>query len=317
MSRPRREDITSVRWLQDWSHTIRTNPHAERTITQSLRPIRREDGFWAADLHRLVASTISFCFDAEEFVGIVTAAGDSPTGIPLPPLPFRRVMIEATRNGKAASLVAATPDGLVPAPLYNDDDPGTETVAIEFALIFEETPGARWNCLLYSWTAKHPDDPRISGGVPIDFGITTKGVLWERPPASDPEAPEEEERDDEFVMTVRGLCVDAIHAIHARSVNHFELSGARQFKRGYERSYQQRPPSVYFVDTSQAGENHSTGSGLREYSCRWLVRGHYRHTPHGGLLHPVTGQRSTWVRPHVKGPVGAPWKGRPVHLVTP
>lgn len=322
---PRREDLTSIRWLNDWATTARMNPSSERIISDSLQPLRQTaDAWWPTDMHKLVASTISFCFDAPELEGILASCEDSPTGLPLPPLPFKRILIEAVRDGQAASLFSAgwthgTDDiSEHAATPYDDTD---QDVALEFALIFEETPGSRWNILVWTWYAEIPHDAETlgigrqvpadaSGGLPLAFGLTPDGAVYQPDPVADLEP-----ADDALAQLIRGLCVDAVHAIHARTVRRLELLGHRQFRRGFERSYKSRPPQVYFVDVGGSGETHAGGVSNREYHFRWLVRGHYRHTDGGRLLHPVTGQQATWVRPHVKGPVGAPWKGRPVHLV--
>ena len=39
--------------------------------------------------------------------------------------------------------------------------------------------------------------------------------------------------------------------------------------------------------------------GSVEWSCRWLVRGHWRQQPHGPGRRQV---RPVWILPHVKGP---------------
>jgi hypothetical protein len=41
-----------------------------------------------------------------------------------------------------------------------------------------------------------------------------------------------------------------------------------------------------------------------DWTCTWLVRGHYRKAPHGGTF--SDGREQTWVRPHLKGPDGLP-----------
>jgi hypothetical protein len=48
------------------------------------------------------------------------------------------------------------------------------------------------------------------------------------------------------------------------------------------------------------------GDAGREYSCRWVVRGHWRNQPWGPNR---SLRRPTWVLPHVKGPDGAPLRG--------
>lgn len=41
-----------------------------------------------------------------------------------------------------------------------------------------------------------------------------------------------------------------------------------------------------------------------DWTCTWIVRGHYRKAPHGGTF--ADGRETTWVRPYLKGPDGAP-----------
>ena len=50
---------------------------------------------------------------------------------------------------------------------------------------------------------------------------------------------------------------------------------------------------------------HAPGGGHRtvDWSCSWLVRGHWRHAPHGAYK---DGRTRTWVRPYIKGPDGLP-----------
>jgi hypothetical protein len=47
-----------------------------------------------------------------------------------------------------------------------------------------------------------------------------------------------------------------------------------------------------------------------DWSCTWLVRGHYRKAPHGGTY--ADGRDETWVRPHIKGPDGLPLRARDI-----
>jgi hypothetical protein len=41
-----------------------------------------------------------------------------------------------------------------------------------------------------------------------------------------------------------------------------------------------------------------------DWTCSWLVRGHYRKAPHDGTF--SDGRTETWVRPYIKGPDGLP-----------
>jgi hypothetical protein len=41
-----------------------------------------------------------------------------------------------------------------------------------------------------------------------------------------------------------------------------------------------------------------------DWSCSWLVRGHYRQAPHNGTF--SDGRTQTWIKPYIKGPDGLP-----------
>lgn len=43
-----------------------------------------------------------------------------------------------------------------------------------------------------------------------------------------------------------------------------------------------------------------------DWTCTWLVRGHPRRAPHGGTF--ADGREETWVKPHIKGPDGLPFR---------
>lgn len=43
-----------------------------------------------------------------------------------------------------------------------------------------------------------------------------------------------------------------------------------------------------------------------DWACTWLVRGHPRVAPHGGTF--ADGRTETWVKPHIKGPEGMPFR---------
>lgn len=47
-----------------------------------------------------------------------------------------------------------------------------------------------------------------------------------------------------------------------------------------------------------------------DWSCTWIVRGHWRHAPDHGTF--ADGRTRTWVKPYLKGPDGAPLKASDV-----
>lgn len=73
-------------------------------------------------------------------------------------------------------------------------------------------------------------------------------------------------------------------------------------------------PQIYTIRIGAIGDSDPNATSERNYRHRWLVRGHYRRHQNGQHLVPGKGQ-CAWVRPYVKGPEGAPWKGRPVYQV--
>lgn len=100
------------------------------------------------------------------------------------------------------------------------------------------------------------------------------------------------------------LPVICAHLLDARGVKATEVKFPRPQRRRYERAWGKVPPRVYRVEIGGSEESHHPGSSDRTYSCRWLVRGHWRNFDDG---------RKSWVRPYVKGPKNAPWRGRPVY----
>lgn len=81
--------------------------------------------------------------------------------------------------------------------------------------------------------------------------------------------------------------------------------GDRRTRRRWARGLGWKPPTIYHLDIG--GSHEATAEeGGRVYTCRWLVRGHWRHAGPEGR---------TWIRPYIKGPVGAPFKGRPTYTV--
>ena len=100
------------------------------------------------------------------------------------------------------------------------------------------------------------------------------------------------------------FAISLVQIIDVLGARHVQLDVPRPHRRAHERRFGLPHPQVYFVDLRQAGEK-KAGAGGHQYNHRWLVRGHWRHLPSG---------RRTWVRPYVKGPAGAPWRGRPVYV---
>lgn len=80
-----------------------------------------------------------------------------------------------------------------------------------------------------------------------------------------------------------------------------EMPGRQGRKRAANLRWQQT--HVVRLRRSRHGEPEG-GHRAVDWSCSWLVRGHWRKAPHGGTY--KDGRSRTWIKPHIKGPDGAP-----------
>lgn len=81
----------------------------------------------------------------------------------------------------------------------------------------------------------------------------------------------------------------------------------RPNRAGRKRAAALRPdPEVKVITLRRPahGEKPVVGHQHVDWSCSWLVRGHWRHAPHGG--HYADGRTRTWIKPYIKGPDGMP-----------
>jgi hypothetical protein len=102
-----------------------------------------------------------------------------------------------------------------------------------------------------------------------------------------------------------------VHVLHTLGAKTSDYSIPRSQRRRFERRFGYEHPKFYRVDL-RGSDSEKSGISDWHYRHRWLVRGHYRLSEAG--LHNVPGKGlCTWVRPYVKGPAGAPWKGRAVY----
>jgi len=118
-------------------------------------------------------------------------------------------------------------------------------------------------------------------------------------------------------VPIRNLAVGGVHLITARNVPVEDVVLPRpQRKRLLREGVLRAQPRVYFVNLAASGEHGASYGGGREYHCRWLVRGHWRHIDGGRRFCTCCDppQIASWVDPYVKGPTGAPWKGRQVRV---
>ena len=78
--------------------------------------------------------------------------------------------------------------------------------------------------------------------------------------------------------------------------------GRQGLKRARDLKYQQ----VHVVQLRRTARRSEGPPRKVDWSCCWLVRGHPRAAPHGGTF--SDGRTSTWVKPYIKGPEGAPFR---------
>lgn len=103
------------------------------------------------------------------------------------------------------------------------------------------------------------------------------------------------------------LTILLVELLSAYGVHLDEMPVARPRRREFERRFRAKHPTVYRVALT-AGRSESRGNGKRKYTCRWMVRGHWRTYASGVRI---------WVRAHVKGPSDAPWRGKPLYMNPP
>lgn len=250
--------------------------------------------------------------------------GAMPEHDELPPLPFQRMAYDAL-DGRGGDPQFASPlfafkhvrdDGDMYAHTL-DDLQAQDAHTVNCMTVFEIQQGQLWDAIL--------DVTRIRNGQSTLFGfhITPGGhtadydalfLRW----ASEYGHEKAEEMlwfDKQLGTLVWGTAVTAAHLITASNVINRRILPVRQQRREWQRQrYGPVEPRIYRVDIVEAPEVRD-GHTDREYHVRWMVRGHYRHTAHGDYKHPRTGAPATWVKAYVKGPAGAPWKGRPKHVM--
>lgn len=271
-----------------------------------------------------------FLLDPEEVEG---AFGQPAPVMELPPLPFPRVVIEghSWRAGQmpmfrgerhdldymevesgSRSANYREEDGRVYVGMSDElaeDFPG-EYLYMDMLVISELEPGQTWDVGMgYHFGGE--DGARLFDTGEFLFStdrVTPEGI-----------AGKEKLRVDNPVFDkvsefVRSIAVTAAHLIVADRVPRREVVLPRAQRKHLRRVARlEEQPQIYFVDIAAAGEEREPGVSDREYRHRWLVSGHWRLNAGGKTFVRHKGGVCSWVRPYVKGPPGAPWKGRPVH----
>lgn len=290
----------------------------------------------------MTRASVLFVVDHEEFaqaVGSSQAADGAPLTPELPPLPYPRIAVECAED---ATWALGTPGG------------GEHAADLELFAINETEQGERWAVALLVRNAISDNEQlevmrraqlaantraatellaeeygqRVllfellrDGTVIVFGGVDLKGTpppyegmtpsqldAWAAQATAAGVHPVERrhEPDDPFAVATRTWPIEFAHLVNARGVNVGEVIVPRGQRRRFQRKRLVHP-RVYFVVIGGEDDDERQGHSEREYHCRWLVRGHWRRFKSG---------ERTWVRPYIKGPAGAPWRGRPVYVTT-
>jgi hypothetical protein len=87
----------------------------------------------------------------------------------------------------------------------------------------------------------------------------------------------------------------------AGGVHFVEEVPPRPTRRRYQRSGKPCPPRQVLIIGNPSRPSNSTGDVDVDWSCRWWVRGHWRHLKN----------KKIWIKAYVKGPAGKPWREPP------
>lgn len=241
----------------------------------------------------------------------------------LPPLPFPRMWLEiANMDDEEARFV---------------DFDGHYCQFLGFA-IREVTAYEEWDIFVPMWdfpTAKAAvqsairDDPSVADTLVDPYRLTVcREFQLKRDPKvgkvgiamAQTELDQFQNLQDDGTITTQWAAIanglatfpeTLINLLHTLGVVHEPLLIPRPRRREFRRRHGVEHPNFYWVHVRSTTDP-EPGKGDRQFRHRWLVRGHYRK--HVAGTHTVPGKGvCTWVRPYVKGPEGAPWKGRPIY----
>jgi hypothetical protein len=332
-------------------------PTDEAHVTRALDPLHvRKDAFTDAQtvetaLTALLRSAGAFVLDAYNVWEVINS-GAPPEMDVLPPLPFKRVWIEAQLDGQPTSYAGLT-GSRFGGPIF-----------IRGVGIIEHEPRKEWTvilpCALPSivgkddsyWDAMKLRTPGagtdldqetfsltgelVTGTVPrglvipMGFRMTPAGIVSKLPGERGMDEAHGDEWKAIINQAMRQIIVNAAHLITARNVPHHEVVIPRAQRKRAARAgnfvYQSRlatAPKIYYVDLNASGEI-KPGTGDREYRHRWLVAGHWMHMPPGKIgkdlctcwRHRDKPLSASFREAYVKGPPGAPWMGKPIHTDT-
>jgi hypothetical protein len=244
----------------------------------------------------------------------------------LPPLPYKRIAVESIE------------DQCFPV---RDRDSDRLLYEIEAFTIIEEHQGLSWIVSTYlklgdstldlgpgDWVSivgkeKGDEVAAIAFRLTADGKVTTltgSDGSWEDYSEHESGGPFE---------ALRRIVIEAVHLITARGVTRTEYPVPRAERRNFTRSQKRyEHPKLYVVKIGgEVRKPSEPGESGRVYRVRWMQQGHWRRFEHRGgkvqlpegTLHPLIPDKivlsKTWIGSQIKGPPGAPWKGRPVYHV--
>lgn len=302
-------------------------PVAEEIVSLAKDPLYRakfqlsDDDFERAERgieHREKVSTILrtgglFVFSKDDIPPIDGSADDDiRSRTELPPLPYPRMWLE----------IDAKPE----ETRFRDLD-GRMSFFFGWAIV-EEKPLEHWEIFMpmvdQEYLRDNLDAAMKAGGIPIE-ALTTRSLSIMLDPETGhmglgiggPEFETVNEVLSEFELNVfiamNYLPEYLVQLLHVLGVRTPEIYIPRAQRRDFQRRFGYDHPTLYRVDLRSAGDEHEEGVSDIVYRHRWLVRGHYRAQSNGPHFVSHKGA-CTWVRPYIKGPAGAPWKGRPVYM---
>lgn len=260
----------------------------ESVVTQAMQPMIKPAD--AIDFYETMIRTASVFVLGDEVMPGIESCDDMPIPFQLPPLPFPRMWIEIWSDmdghGKGFEL----------------QEQGCTMVAWA---ISEVERGAKWDVVVASllWSRKDHDE----GLMYIDTdAMTTPGLAPMRITPETVYFPSDDDGGEWVVekeLSIAATVVEMLHYITSIGTDTVEEPIGRGIRRAYSRKTKGwKHPQVYKVKLTNSvrKEGHSD----REFHCRWMVRGHWRHYRDG---------TKTWVKAYIKGPAGAPWRGRPIY----
>lgn len=270
----------------------------EATTTIALQHMRF-DPFSTESLDKVMRHTMAMIRTGAIYLvpgdHVMEAIRNLPPVSDLPPLPFPRMVVEATDRDTNRPVVL----------FLSGEEKGLYGLGIKLITILEVAQGTEWNVVIVlSMERKQEYFPFAVKRE--ERGLTTilnKNFLNYY--GDDEEKLHTMTELQLSSLYLSGFVINLVHLVTARNAPKERVELHRKQRQHFRRNYYIEAPTVYRVNLDQAGDRE--GFGGWHYKVRFLVCGHWRHYKDG---------RKVWVHPYIKGPPGAPWKGRPVHEKT-